>query len=138
MASKIRFETVLAAVVVAVGVSAMWTYWFWHVHNVEGPVGGEAAVGSLVASGVAAGLISGRFRDSIVSWVVAVIVAVVAYQATYAIDPAWPRSEDPFELVVVIDAVFLLAMVGGGHIVGVAARKWRPRIKFDRIAAKTR
>jgi uncharacterized membrane protein YfcA len=138
MASKIRVETVLAAVVVAVGLLAMWTYWFWHVHNVESPVGGEAAVGAVVASGVAAGLISGRLRDSIVSWVVAVIVAAVAYQATYAIDPAWPRSEDPFEAVVVIDAIFLLATVGGGHILGAAARRYRPRIRFDRIAAKTR
>jgi hypothetical protein len=138
MASKIRFETGLAAAVVAVGISALWTYWFWHVHNVEGPVGGEVAVGSLVASGVAAGMISGRLRDSIVSWVTAVIVAVVAYQTTYKIDPGWPRSEDPFELVVVIDAVFLLATVGGGHILGAAARRWRPRIRLDRIAARTR
>jgi hypothetical protein len=138
MASKIRFETALAAVVVAVGISAMWTYWFWHVHNVDGPVGGEVAVGSAFASGVAAGLISGRFRDSFVSWATASIVALVAYQTTYAIDPGWPRSEDPFELVIVIDAVFLLAMVGGGHILGAAARRWRPGIRFDRIAAKTR
>lgn len=138
MASKIRFETALAAAVVAVGISALWTYWFWHVHNVAGPIGGEVAVGWVVAGGVVAGLISGRFRDSIVSWVAAVSVAVLTYQATYAIDPAWPRSEDPFELVVVIDALFLLAMVGGGHVLGAAARRWRRRIGFARIAAKTR
>ena len=116
MPSRIRVETALAAVVVAAGYSAMWAYWFWHVHNGDGPVGGEVTVGSLVASGVAAGLISGRFQDGIVSWVVAFIVAVLSYQATYTIDPSWPRSEDPFELLIVIDAIFLLVIVGGGHI----------------------
>ena len=72
----------------------------------------------LTAIGAAAGVISGRFRDALASWAGALIGAALAYQATYTIDPSWPRSETPFEVWVVYAAVFLLPFIAGGHLLG--------------------
>jgi uncharacterized membrane protein YhaH (DUF805 family) len=112
-------RAVLGAAIAGLGTCALAGYLWWSARG--GGVSASATIvilGILLAIGATAGLISGRFRDAAVSWAAAVLGAVLVYQANYAIDPGWPRSETPFEAYVLLAAVFLLPFVAGGHLLG--------------------
>jgi hypothetical protein len=130
-------RTLLAAAAVGLGVCAFGVYGSWRVRSGP-PLGWLEVIVVWLAIGLAAGLISGRSRDTLISWAIAVAVSVAAYEITNAIDPTWPRSEDPFELIVVMNAIFLLATIGGGHLIGVRFRdRWAAasQARFDRREA---
>jgi len=108
--------------------------------RVEGPHGAEtvsllAALALWVAVGAAAGLVSGRFRDAPVSWVAALVGVLLAHQIFYvALFPdARYWGEDGFEGDFVPIAVFLLLIIGGGHLLGAAASRRLGRQKLNGI-----
>jgi hypothetical protein len=114
----------LGAAIAGLGTCAIAGYSWWSyrggVPRLDGSAGVAIAVLILIAIGVTAGRVSGRFHDAAVSWVAAVVGAALAYQANYAFDPGWPRSETPFPVWVVYAAVFLLPFIAGGHVLGAA------------------
>jgi flagellar biosynthesis protein FliR len=118
------WRTALGAAIAGLGTCAIAGYSWWSYRGdgprLDGSAGVTIAILIMTAIGVAAGVISGRFRGAIASWAGALIGAALAYQANYAIDPSWPRSETPFEGWVVYAAVFLLPFIAGGHALGVA------------------
>ena len=98
--------------------------------RVEGPHGTEtvsllAALALWVAVGAAAGLVSGRFRDAPVSWAAGLAGVLLAHQIFYvALFPdARYWGEDGFEGDIVPIAVFLLLIIGGGHLLGAVASR---------------
>ncbi len=132
------WRTGSSAAVAGLGTCALAGYSWWSYRGdgprLDGSAGVVVAILLLTAIGAAAGAISGRFRDALASWAGALIGAALAYQANYAIDPSWPRSETPFEVWVVYAAVFLLPFIAGGHLLGARASepgrlRWRPGVK---------
>jgi flagellar biosynthesis protein FliR len=109
------------------GTCALAGYSWWSYRGegprLDGPSGVSIAILILTAIGAAAGVISGRFRDALASWAGALLGAALAYQANYAIDPSWPRSETPLAAWVVYAAVFLLPFIAGGHVLGATIGK---------------
>ena len=121
------WRAALGAAIAGFGTCALAGYSWWSYRGdgprFDGSAGVAIAILILTAIGVAAGVISGRFRDALASWAGALVGAALAYQANYAIDPSWPRSETPFEGWVVYAAVFLLPFIAGGHLLGVTIGK---------------
>ena len=119
----------LSAAIAGLGTSALAAYLWWGPRDGVTVEGASATIvmviglAVLLAVGATAGLISGRFRDAVVSWAAAVIGAVLVYQANYAIDPSWPRSDTPSEAYPLFAAVFLLPFIAGGHVLGALIAK---------------
>jgi peptidoglycan/LPS O-acetylase OafA/YrhL len=108
--------------------------------RVEGPHGTEgvsllAGLALWVAVGATAGLVSGRLRDAPASWIAAVVGVLLAHQIFYVAlfpDARYP-GEDGFEGDIVPIAVFLLLIIGGGHLLGAAAGRIPGRQKLKGI-----
>jgi hypothetical protein len=116
-------RALIAAVIAGTGSCALTGYAWWSAR--QGPSGLNVPASSpvLLVIAVLAGAASGRYRDSVASLAAALAGVAVAYQANFAFDPGWPRSETPFEVWVVYAALFLLPWIVGGHLVGVAAER---------------
>jgi hypothetical protein len=99
---------------------------YWSFRS-NGPYSGGSTgvligLGLWIAIGASAGLISGRFRDAAVSWVAAVMGLLLAHWIFYTVlfpgspYPGW----DGFEGDVVLQVAFLVPVISGGHVLGVA------------------
>lgn len=109
----------VSAAIAGLGTCAFAGYIWWSYRGAVPQPAVGAAVVIVLAIGVAAGLSSGRYRDAPVAWAAAAIGWALAYQANYTIDPAWPTSDSSFGGALVLIAIFLLPLVGGGHLLGV-------------------
>jgi hypothetical protein len=116
-------RALIAAVIAGTGSCALMGYAWWSARQGPSNLNLPAALLALLVIGVVAGAASGRYRDSVVSLAAALGGVAVAYQANYAFDPGWPRSETPFEVWVVYAALFLLPWIVGGHLFGVTAER---------------
>lgn len=120
VAQSLRLRrSAIGAAIAGVGTFGFADYVWWSYRGSVPQPDLSAALLILVAIGAAAGLLSGRLRDAPVAWAAAAIGWALAYQANYIIDPAWPTSDSSFGGAVLLTAIFLLPLVGGGHVVGV-------------------
>ena len=117
---------VVSAAIAAMGMCALTAGGWWAIRTGSVDLGKGAglvlAVSSVVAVGAAAGIVSGRYGAAAISWAVGLIGALAVQEAGYLLDPSWPRGETGFAGSVLYAAVFLLPLLGGGHILGVWAR----------------
>jgi hypothetical protein len=119
-AQSLRLRRIaISAAIAGLGTFGFTGYHWWSYRGSVPQPDVSAAILILVAIGAAAGLLSGRLRDAPVAWVAAAIGWTLAYQANYIIDPAWPTSDSSFGGAVLLTAIFLLPLVGGGHLLGV-------------------
>ena len=116
-------RALIAAAITGTGSCALGGYAWWSARQGSSNRNVPVALLALLVIGVVAGAASGRYRDSVVSLAAALAGVAVAYQANYAFDPGWPRSETPFEVSLLYAAVFMLPWIVGGHVVGVAAER---------------
>ena len=123
----------LGAAIAGLGTCALGGYGWWSVRGnaprLDALAGGLIAILILIAIGATAGLVSGRFRDGPAPWAGAVIGWWLAYQINYTIFPGWPTSDSAFAVDILLAALFLLPLIGGGHMLGavVAKRSLRRR-----------
>lgn len=127
------WRAALGAAIAGLGTCALMLSDYWSF-RVNGPHSFGTAdlligLGLWIAVGASAGLISGRSRDAAVSWAAAVMGLLLAHWVFYTVlfpgspYPGW----DGFEGDVVPQAAFLVPLISGGHLLGVAIRNRMPR-----------
>lgn len=102
-------------------------YWSFRVQGPDAQGIANVLIGLAlwVVVGATSGLVSGRFRDAPVSWAAALVGVLLAHQIFYAVlfqSSPYP-GEDGFEGDIVPIAVFLLLIIGGGHLLGAVASR---------------